>query len=119
MALTTLSCTKDLLKTLPCLQCESESEILAYKVYAWAVANGIDVSTQSGLASLRKSAACLECMSDKQLEQGFATVFINRFDTAMFTRDQRRAKVNGIVNSPQKAKKAMLLYLMCSYFAAH
>ena len=117
----TLNCNSPstLLASAACMRCESQTELKAFQARTWALANGLDVSDPAVVASLRSSAQCLTCLSEKQIEQCVIAVDRNRFDTSTKTFAQKRNDVRQLANMSQHELDAIILYLKCSYFNAH
>lgn len=54
----------DKIAVVPCLQCLSDSELQMLEMWAWAAANGINLS--GGLDGVLTASACWSCLSDTQ-----------------------------------------------------
>jgi hypothetical protein len=114
-----LTCGKDLLKAIPCLNCQSEKDLLAMQAYAWINSVGKDVElAPADLIAVQKNWACFECMTDTQLLAATVAVEINKFDPgeSFSTRIQ---EANLLLKLPKHRLLALIAYLKCQYWATH
>ena len=115
-----LSCTTAIENARRCLLvCDSETDIESLDVRDWALANGLDISNPTVLASLLQSSACLTCFSDKRLMAATNAVENNRFDTTGASHTAAFAQVKAVRQLASKRRKALLLYLKCNYWNSH
>lgn len=93
----------------PCLDCLSESELMALLLYLWAWLN----YDEADLPGLLNEAKCWDCMSDKQKLQAAIATMANAFHLNATT-------VADAVKCMPCAKpgqvKAAIVYSICKYF---
>lgn len=110
-------CTKEgLVETYPCLQCLNNSELWAVLVMILATINNKDVSTD--LNEMMEDAACIACLTDKQLFEGLVKVIgfgVINPETPM---DEIRADVKCLLCVDPKMIKAMALKEFCTWMQA-
>jgi len=115
-----LSCTTAIENARKCLLvCDSLTDIESLDVRDWALANGLDISNPTTLATLLQASACFTCFSDKRLLTATNAVENNRFDTTGAGHTNAFAQVKAVRQLSSKRRKALLLYLKCNYWNSH
>lgn len=116
-----LVCDKDeLLKAYPCLKCVSETETLALIAVALCKINAADANADCSPGTLLSNAACLTCMSEKQMLQAFAALIINSAADSGYIEwgDDLTAEIACMLCLTPRQLLAIILNLICEGIAS-
>lgn len=109
------NCTPDkIIDITPCFQCLTQTELLAVIVLCLAELDGYDLSKD--LNTLMEDAACMKCLTDKQMLEGVTAVLANTAIRDGRTMDQIKEDIKCLLCTDPKTLKATIVYLWCKYW---
>lgn len=112
------ACDKTLMTVHKCLHQVSERAVKSIQIYTWGQANGLDLTTYTGLNAALKQSACLECLSKKQLDDALTAIDLNKFAPGTNT-VTAFGKMVDARELPDHRQQALLVYLKCLYWQTH
>jgi hypothetical protein len=111
----TLSCDKNVIKTVPCLACMSKTELMAVLVWMLAVNNGYSLPADTN--TILKKSACMACLTEHQLLEAFITILgfeLLQNETGASSISDVRKQIKCLLCANPQQLKAAIVFLACT-----